>query len=192
MKKLSQKILIVSVILTLAFIWINSMLPGDLSGRESGWVQRLVEPVLDFVRSGQVRTALIRLAMELPDRLSQALIRFANIIEENVLSRDASFLVRKAAHFSEYALLGYLMGLLCVRKNGRSRFFLPEAGCLAAALIDEGIQLFSEGRAAQLRDVCIDLSGATLGLIVALILLAVLRLFFHYYPPKTRQSGEYL
>ena len=189
MKKLSQKILIVSVLLTLAFIWINSMLPGDLSSRESGWVLRLVEPVLDYLHSGQVRSALIRLALALPDRACQILIRLAGAVQEKILSQGTMFLVRKIAHFSEYALLGYLMGLLCVRRDGRSRFFLPEAGCLAAALVDEGIQIFSDGRAAQLRDVCIDLSGATLGLTVALVMLAVLRLFFHYYPPKT---GEYL
>ncbi len=189
MKKISQKILAVSVILTLTFIWVNSMLPGDLSGRESQWVLRLVEPLLDYVRSGQVRQAMIRFALRFPDRLSETLIRFASAVEDHLLSRDASFLVRKAAHFSEYALLGYLVGLLCVRRDGRSRFFLPEAACLAAALIDEGIQLFSAGRAAQLRDVCIDLSGATLGLTVALVLLGAVRVFLRVSAPKTWESS---
>ncbi len=189
MKKLSQKILAASVLLTLAFIWINSLLPGDLSSRESNWILALVEPALEHIRSGQVRSAMIRLALRLPDGLSMPVIHFASAIEDHILSRSASFLVRKAAHFSEYALLGYLMGLLCVSRDGRSRFLLPEAGCLAAAAVDECIQLFSVGRSAQLRDVCIDLSGATLGLTVALVLLAVLRVFYRLATPKT---GKYL
>ncbi len=185
MKKISQKLLAISVILTLAFIWINSMLPGDLSGRESGWVLRLAEPLLDYIRSGQIRQAMLRFALRFPDRLSESLIRFAGAVEDHLLSQDAMFLVRKAAHFSEYTLLGYLMGLLCVRRDGRSRFFLPEAACLGAAFIDEGIQLFSAGRAAQLRDVCIDLSGATLGLTMALVLLGVVRAFLRSTASKT-------
>ena len=124
MKRISQKILTVSVILTLAYIWINSLLPGDLSSRESLWVLRLVEPLLDRIRSGQVRQTMIRFALCFPDRLSRTLIHFAGAIEDHLLSQSAAFLVRKAAHFSEYALLGYLTGLLCVRQDGRSRFLL--------------------------------------------------------------------
>ena len=177
MKKLSQKILIVFVALTLLFIWVNSMLPADLSSRESGWVQRLLAPVLDYLYSGRPQAALRTLAARLPGRMGTAVERLAQALDAYILSHYPSVLVRKAAHFSEYMLLGFLLGLLFVRRDGRSRFLLPEGACLAAAAVDESIQLFAAGRAAQLRDVCIDLSGATLGLTVALLLLAVLRLW---------------
>ena len=176
MKRLSQRILIGCVILTLLFIWANSMLPADLSSLESNWVQRLLEPALQFIRSGRIQVFVNGLADKLPERMRAAVYRFMELVSENILSQNPSFLVRKAAHFSEYMLLGFFMGLLWVRRDGRSRFFLPEGLCLAAAAIDESIQLFSAGRSAQLRDVGVDLSGATVGLLVALVLLAVLRL----------------
>ena len=176
MKRLSQKILIFFVTVTLLFIWVNSMLPSDLSGQESGWVQKLLQPVLDWIYNGRIQAGLAALAARLPAPLARAALGLA-AAAERLLARGPEFLVRKAAHFSEYMLLGFLMGLLCVSRDGRRRFFLPEGACLAAALIDEGIQFFSEGRAPQLRDVCIDLSGATLGLLVGLLLLSVLWFF---------------
>ena len=179
MKSLSHKILIVLVAFTLLFIWVNSMLPADMSGQASGWVQRLVQPVLDFIGSGRIQVALQRAADLFPERIRQALYRGIDFLDRVILSRDPSFLVRKAAHLSEYMLLGFLLCLLFVRRDGRSRFFLPELACLTAAVVDECIQLFSEGRAAQVRDVCIDLSGGTFGVLAALIVLAVLLHFHH-------------
>ena len=38
--------LTVMILLTLGFIWIHSMMPGDLSGEESGFVFRILSPVL--------------------------------------------------------------------------------------------------------------------------------------------------
>lgn len=182
MKKLSQKILIFLLALTLVFIWVNSMLPGDLSSMESGWVQKLLGPLLDFIYSGRIQATLRLLADQLPERLRTWVLLLYTQLNDHILSLSPTVLVRKAAHFSEYTLLGLLMGLQFVRRDGRSRFFLPETLCLAVALIDESIQLFSTGRAAQLRDVCIDLSGATLGLTIALTLLSVLR-FWHRNTP---------
>ena len=182
MKKLSQKILIVSLVITLLFIWINSMLPGDLSGRESAWVQSLLGPVLDYIRSGRIQASLTLLANKLPERLCSALIALAEQLDRHLTYMYPAILVRKAAHFTEYMVLGFLMGLQCVRKDGRSRFWMPELLCLAAALIDEGIQYFSPGRVPQLRDVCLDMCGVTLGLTVTLLLLSVLRLWYRESP----------
>ena len=172
MKKRAQRLLTVFVVITLLFIWINSMFPADVSGQMSGWVQRLLQPVLDFLYSGRIEGALAKLASRLPAPLEKAVLGAKGALER-LLALGPVHLVRKAAHFSEYALLGFFMGLLCVSRDGRLRFLLPECLCLAAAFIDEGIQLFSEGRGASLRDVCIDLSGATLGVLIALLVLVI-------------------
>lgn len=175
MKKTAHTILIICVVFTLLFIWGNSLLPGDLSSVESGWVQRLLQPALDFLRSGRIQAALTQWAEGLPGRLPDIFLRVGEALNQYLLSQTGSFLVRKAAHFSEYMLLGFFLGLLLVRENGKGRFFLSELLCLAVAAVDESIQMFSEGRSPQLRDVCVDISGAALGLVVALTLLAVLR-----------------
>ena len=83
-------------------------------------------------------------------------------------------IVRKLAHFCEYALEGFLL-TLCLRVYTR-HFFVhiswPILGGLLTALTDETIQMFSDGRSSQLTDVWLDLSGAMAGILVGLFCLA--------------------
>ena len=66
-------------------------------------------------------------------------------------------IIRKAAHFTEYAILGAL--LFGATKGGRrSPAFPPLAGILTA-MTDESIQLFSDGRSGQVTDVWLDFAG---------------------------------
>ena len=74
-----------------------------------------------------------------------------------------SFLIRKAAHFVEYAVLGALLfGAAGVRHG---LWFPPCFGVLAATL-DETVQLFADGRSGQISDVWLDLAGFLTGWIV--------------------------
>lgn len=176
MKVTPRTILILLVVLTLLFIWGNSILPADLSSVESRWVQHLLTPFLEFMKSGRIQAFLTRIAGQLPERISSLAYRGIELLDRHILSQDASFLVRKAAHFTEYMLLGLFSGLLLASSDGRSRFLISEAVCIAVAVIDESIQLFSNGRSSQFRDVIIDASGSMLGLIFVLIILAIMRL----------------
>lgn len=178
MKKISQRILRVCVVATLIFIWANSLIPGDVSELESGWAEKLLWPVLDRIYDGTLQSWIERFAYALPGRLGAVVFRFAQDLGQRLPYIWPSVLVRKAAHFTEYAVLGFFMGLQWVRRDGRSRFLLPEGLCLAVAAVDECIQLFVGGRAGQLRDVCIDLGGATLGLVIALTLLSAIRFWY--------------
>lgn len=74
-------------------------------------------------------------------------------------------LLRKLAHFGEYAVLGWLLtGALYRAKN----FLLlePLAAGLFLALCDETLQLFVAGRGSQVRDIWIDLAGITTGTLI--------------------------
>jgi VanZ family protein len=148
MKKTLRYVQLALVLLALLFIWGNSMLPAAVSSTESGYVEQLLRPLL------------------LP--VQEALARLDVVV-------TLSQLVRKLAHFTEYLVLGVLMGLLFLRADGRSRFWLTEGLCLAAALIDESIQIFSAGRGPGLRDVAIDFSGATVGALLLLLAVALVR-----------------
>lgn len=77
-------------------------------------------------------------------------------------------MLRKLAHFIEYALLGIFSGLALAQ----TRWRLPRAAlvwglCLFAALVDETIQIFS-GRGSQIPDVWLDGAGALSGLALSL------------------------
>ena len=72
-------------------------------------------------------------------------------------------ILRKAAHFSEFALLGLLMGWMSVLLKERTYPGLLGLG-LSCACIDETIQYFVPGRASMLLDVWIDAAGFATGL----------------------------
>lgn len=127
---MKKRILTLLILLNLALIWGNSLLPGIRSEAVSGGVLAFLGRFLPFLMTEAGHTFL-----------------------------------RKAAHFSEFALLGLLFG-------GRHRLVRRETPPhlmgfgLAVACIDETIQIFTPGRASSLIDVWIDTSGFALGLVV--------------------------
>ena len=100
----------------------------------------------------------------------QALLRF---LPEGELTHT---LLRKAAHFSEFALLGVLMGWMAVLKLRSPKFSLLGLG-LGTGCVDETIQLFVPGRASSILDVWIDFSGFAVGLLI-------LTLGYYYYEER--------
>ena len=130
------------ILLTLGFIWGNSMKSIPESQAVSLSLLSRIKPLLDAVFG--------------PDRITDHIIR-------------------KTAHFCEFALLGaelrllfLLLGQRVLQGSANSLF----AG-LAVAVADETIQIFSH-RGSQVRDVFIDAAGVLLGL-GAVLLLARLR-----------------
>ena len=97
---------------------------------------------------------------------------FSLDIMKNEIIRDmTSFLVRKAAHMSEYAVLAILFGLTIREYKKEPWLLLALAATAAYAETDEVHQLFVPGRSGQLKDVLIDTAGGALGLgLLALIL----------------------
>ena len=94
------------------------------------------------------------------------------------LSPDAEYghlLVRKIAHFSEFAVLGILLSWLfaMVIADKLLRFCLPLGCGMICAVIDEFIQSFTPDRVCSFWDMCIDWSGVLIG-VSLLALLCVL------------------
>ena len=76
-------------------------------------------------------------------------------------------LIRKAAHFTEYAVLG---ALLFGAADTRYGLWFPPCFGVLAALADETVQLFAAGRSGQVSDVWLDLAGFLAGwILIALI-----------------------
>ena len=103
---------------------------------------------------------------------------FTRLGMPGVANHLTDHIVRKLAHFCEYALEGFLL-TLCLRVYTR-HFFVhiswPILGGLLTALTDETIQMFSDGRSSQLTDVWLDFSGAMAGILVGLFCLALCRM----------------
>lgn len=118
------------LILNLAVIWGNSLLPGEISGAISGFVRDLI-------------------AMILPGEGAPG---------------QGHGLLRKLAHFTEFACLGAILGWIMNRKN-RPWWIALGLGSLAAC-VDETIQIFVPERGPAVTDVLIDTSGVLTGILL--------------------------
>ena len=83
--------------------------------------------------------------------------------------------VRTLAHFSEYALLGLLARLLIAQYDCKHTLLVPWLGAVLYAGTDEIHQIFVPGRICDVQDLCVDASGALLGIGVAAVILRLVR-----------------
>ena len=122
----------------MAFIFMMSAMPGDVSGEQSGFVTELIEKALTFVLGAQTAGGIPVDALELT--------------------------VRKCAHMGEYAVLFWLWAhaLSVSGANHPARTALIV--CAAYAASDEFHQCFSDGRGPSPVDVMIDTAGASIAL----------------------------
>lgn len=84
-----------------------------------------------------------------------------------------NFIVRKTAHFTEYAILGILVcQALDAPGNalGRRRWLVIMLVLMLVPSIDETIQLFTPDRTGQVSDALLDMSGACTGSLVRTVL----------------------
>ena len=88
--------------------------------------------------------------------------------EQLAMAEGISFIVRKCAHATEYAILA---GLYWHALKGSLSISLRRITVIAwsltvlYAITDEIHQIFVPGRSCELRDVCIDAAGALVGLL---------------------------
>lgn len=106
-----------------------------------------------------------------PGYLSRAFSDMLNTLLSDVFTGEvpapdsiSNKLIRKVAHFGEFAVLGSLLYWLhsMLRKHWKFVFFWGAA----AACVDECLQFFSPGRAPMLRDVGIDVFGVAVGMLL--------------------------
>lgn len=133
-EKRQKRLCVTLLCLCLAFIWGNSLLPGEISGAISDFVKELLYKILFFLPSTG--------------------------------ASSSGGLLRKLAHFTEFACLGALLAWLHALL-GRRPFWGLGWGFLAAC-VDETIQRFVPDRGPSFFDVLIDTSGVTLGILLLL------------------------
>lgn len=124
------------LIANLAFIWGNSLFPGETSGDLSGGVLAWLNQFLGLDESGAEMLHL---------------------------------LIRKTAHFTEFACLGALLTWRCRLAGERHPAAFPVLLGMAAAVVDESIQMFTPDRGPSLTDVWIDTAGVAAGMMLLLL-----------------------
>lgn len=94
--------------------------------------------------------------------------------EQQTLFDAVQFAVCKSAHFSEYALLGFLLRLLCASYALRRGGLVAWLCGTGYAATDELHQWFVAARSAMWQDVCLDSSGVFAGVLFATGILALI------------------
>ncbi len=133
-------ILSILIVITLGFIWGNSMLPAEDSSEISGSLMIFVEDFLERIIPGY-----------------------------SPAQDTSDTLIRKLAHFTEFMILGIELTILLYQLLKRNLILPPFCGLLAA-VCDETIQIFSDGRSSQISDVWIDFGGVLLGFLLVLLI----------------------
>ena len=128
-RKTQLRVCTALLILNLAFIWGNSLMPAATSQAFSDWMMS----VLGSVPVEQAPEA-------------------------------GSGVLRKIAHFAEFTTLGFLLAWLFALLRRRIWPALPFG--IAAACLDEVIQMFVPGRGPGILDVAIDACGVLTGILL--------------------------
>ena len=134
---------VIFTILTLvwvAVIFSFSLQPGEVSGDMSG---SFLQKILEWFAPG---------VFEQLETMPQEQLEVWHTV------------LRKCAHFSEFAVLGVLSSLTVSQTKLSRRGLIALGFCLAVAAMDETLQLFVNGRAGRVVDVMIDGAGALSGI----------------------------
>ena len=141
-------LLIALTILTIAFIFSNSLEDSSTSASTSETVGTVIEDTVNNVVSGGTIHRGDEGFIEIPLKI-----------------------IRDLAHVSEFVCLGFLLLLTHRAYGGRlSRVYLPTLVGVSVALTDEIIQIFVPGRAFELTDWMLDDLGVLIGMLIAVVL----------------------
>ena len=143
LKKIKYWIFIGLTIIWMAFIFVNSALPGNTSSGLSESVVSLMVGISKWFGDGG----------------------FVIRLRELIQSDGFHVFIRKAAHFTEFGILGVFatagFGIFReLRIMYIKRAFAAVGFSLLYAISDEIHQLFVKGRACSVTDVIIDVAGA--------------------------------
>ena len=139
-------------------------------------MKRIILPVLTVSVMG-----FIFFESSLPAESSAQQSSFIAKLFGDLVTPERIFWIRKAAHFTEFAVLGLLFGLLFERLALRQiesssrrvlirRMFAFFAGALYG-VSDEIHQIFVFGRSCEVRDMGIDAMGVLFGVLIAHLIL---------------------
>ncbi len=109
--------------------------------------------------SGRLITMVIRIFRSDFDSLSDS--------QQFAIVESFQFIVRKAAHFTAYAILGifsFFTYITYTKIPLKIRLILITLTCLLYSISDEVHQTLIPGRSGEFRDVCIDFCGSILSI----------------------------
>ncbi len=105
------------------------------------------------------------------EQVSQGVL---DIIIEHLGIVISHHMLRKIAHFSEYAALGFCMGGAIYFTFNKNKFYIPLIPSVIYAASDEIHQLFVPERSCEFLDVIIDSCGSSFGILIFMLILLII------------------
>lgn len=127
----------------IAFAFIHSSMPSDVSGAESEATMGFFQCILNYLGVG----------IELTDHIIRKLAHFAEYTSIGIMLMNTAYSFNKAKPYKFFPHILF--------------------GGLFAAVIDEAIQLNVPGRAGMITDVLLDFSGVLTGITVMFVILTI-------------------
>lgn len=130
------------------------------------WVLVILWMSLIFFFSHQVATESNELSTGIISKIVNIISKVTPSIEIN--EANLNHIIRKAAHFTIYLILGILV-TNALKDGNKSKLNLILASlviCILYAISDEFHQLFIPGRSGEIKDVILDSLGALLGILM--------------------------
>lgn len=129
--------------------------------------------------------ALTLAVMVLIFRFSAATGEESEAVSQNLLSKIIEIIgnyishnfLRKLAHFSEFAALGFCMTGAIHFTFGKRKFYLPLIPCVLYAISDEIHQYFVPERACRVFDIFVDTCGIMTGIGIFLLFIMIITKF---------------
>lgn len=120
---------------------------------------------------------------------SGGLLEWIGTVFPALVSEAGHTFLRKAAHFCEFGLLGVLTSARAIASGKTLRPGLTGWG-VAAACVDETIQLFVPGRCGSVIDVCIDAAGFSAGMLLTVFGYSLAQTLSKHKQQNVSQKGE--
>lgn len=113
----------------------------------------------------------------------------AALVENQSLYETASWLIRKGAHFAEFALLAFFVRLLLHSYRARRGWLWAWLAASFYAVTDEVHQFYMAARDASLLDVGIDSLGAAAGAALAGLAVCIWQFFSERKKARSQMQG---
>ncbi|MFT4144526.1 MAG: VanZ family protein [Mobilitalea sp.] len=144
------------------------------------WIPAVLLMIIIFLFSAKPAVNSNESSLSIASRILSTYEDISNLhfseTERIIMLNEINHMIRKGAHFSEYALLANTLALhlLVIGFSKRKLYLYSVVLASFYAATDELHQKFVEGRSGQLSDVLIDASGAVVGAFFFLMLISVI------------------
>jgi len=136
-------------------------------------MKRIIHAVFFWIFSLGVMYVIFKFSCQTGEQSAEVSQNLLDVIIEYLGKILTENVLRKLAHFSEFAALGFFMSGAVYFTFNKNKYYISIIPCALYAVSDEIHQYFVPERACQLFDMFIDTCGSSLGFIIFTIFILI-------------------